>query len=153
MNGIVAVAIEIFQRASGKRPVPDFLFWIGAALCIFVAFFGAWDEQFNRAQTLQTKFDQQFPDALQSQSVKGSSGQAVSSMPFHAPTYKKFVVWFDGYENISKTPQTISFPLTFTESPMFIANIDPPCTVSTSQLTLPASMDAPVTGWAVLEGY
>ncbi len=82
-----------------------------------------------------------------------TTGSAVSSQPFQAPTYKKVIVFFSAYENTTGTPQTITFPVAFAQTPVFTANSDPACTVSTTTLTLPASMGATMTGWVILEGY
>lgn len=84
-----------------------------------------------------------------------TAGTATSSQPVQAPTYKKFICFLNGYENDSSTAQTITFPTAFQQPPIFIANVDPECSTTTTTLTLPSNMSpsGSVTGWIILEGY
>jgi hypothetical protein len=81
-----------------------------------------------------------------------TAGSAVSSQPFRASTYKKVIVFLNGYNNTTGSAQTITFPVAFTQTPVILAQSDPPCTVSTTTLTLPTSMSGPTTGFVILEG-
>jgi hypothetical protein len=94
------------------------------------------------------------PDPTTQTTLAGTTaGAAVSSQPANLANYKKFIVFLNGYENTTGTPQTIAYPVAFTQTPVFTDNSDPPCTATSTTLTLPASMSAPTTGFAVLEGY
>lgn len=55
MGGVVAVIIEVVQRAFLKRSIPNWVFVGVAVLCLMVAVFAAWDDQFNRAESLQAQ--------------------------------------------------------------------------------------------------
>lgn len=83
-----------------------------------------------------------------------SAGTAVSSQPFIGANFKKVLVYLNGYENTTGAAQTITYPVAFTHTPNI--SFQPTAfgaTVSTTVLTLPTSMGAPVTGWIVLEGF
>lgn len=82
-----------------------------------------------------------------------TAGTAVSSQPFQGTGYKKFIVRLNGYNNTTITAQTITFPTAFAQTPVITVNSLPVCAVSTTQLTLPASMSGPITGWVIVEGY
>lgn len=82
-----------------------------------------------------------------------TAGTVISSMPHQQATFKEFLAFFNGYNNTTATAQTITFPTAFSQIPVFLANIDPPCTVTATTLTLPASLGGTVTGWVVLKGY
>lgn len=92
-------------------------------------------------------------DPTQSTLNGTTSGSAISSMPTQAPTYKRFIVYFNAYFNSTGTPQTITFPTAFATVNVITLNVDPACTVSLTTLTLPASMGAAVTGIVIVEGY
>lgn len=84
-----------------------------------------------------------------------TAGSAVASMPIQEPTYKKVVVWLNGYENDTTTAQTYTFPMGFTETPAITTNSAsvPGVTVSTSALSLAPNTTTAYTGWLVVEGY
>lgn len=83
-----------------------------------------------------------------------TSGNVISSMPIQANTYKKFVAFFNAYENANLTvAQTISYPTAFTQTPVITINIDPQCTTNTTVLTLPIGMIATISGFVIVEGY
>lgn len=82
-----------------------------------------------------------------------TAGTAISSQPFQGAGYKKFIVRLSGYNNTTGSPQTIAFPTGFTLTPVITVNSLPVCSVSTTQLTLPASMSGPISGWVIVEGY
>ncbi len=83
-----------------------------------------------------------------------TAGAAVSSQPEVGSSYKKFIVYLNGYENTSGVAQTIAFPVAFSHAP-YIAEQPGSfgASVSATTLTLPTSMGSPVTGWIVVEGY
>ena len=74
--------------------------------------------------------------------------------------YKKFVGWAAGYQNATATPQTASVNQlsigtvnSFQLGAQIVANAGMTgATISTSTLTLPASMASPVTGLISIEG-
>ena len=83
-----------------------------------------------------------------------TAGTAVALQPWQGTYYKEVLVYFNGYQNATGVAQTYSFPVAFTNAPVFVANIGPDdCTVSTTTLTLPVSMAAAETGWAILKGF
>ncbi len=82
-----------------------------------------------------------------------SAGTAYYSQPDQANTYKKAVVVLDGYENTGTTAQTITFPTAFTYTPTITSQPSGfGATVSTTELTLPVSMSAAVSGVLIIEG-
>ena len=84
-----------------------------------------------------------------------TAGSAVASMPIQEPTYKKVVVWLNGYENDTTTAQTYTFPMGFTETPAITTNSAsvPGVSVSTTALALAPDTTTAYTGWIVVEGY
>lgn len=82
-----------------------------------------------------------------------TSGSAIWSQPVSTPVWKRVVVYLSAYYNSTGSAQTITFPTPFTQTPILVANSDPEATVSTTTLTLPASMSGAVTGWIIIEGY
>lgn len=69
------------------------------------------------------------------------------------PMDKKAVVILAGYQNSTATPQTITFRTPFNNAPAIMKDDSGGATVSTTTLTLPASMGSAKTGWIILEGY
>lgn len=82
-----------------------------------------------------------------------TAGSAISSQPFQGANFKKFIVYLSGYNNTTGGAQTITFPTAFLHTPVITVNSLPVCSVSTTQLTLPASMSGPITGWVIVEGF
>ncbi len=90
-----------------------------------------------------------------------TAGSAIYSMPFKSHTnfgvdvgsFQKFILFLNGYRNSTGTAQTITWPNRFTNSPAILKDDSGGSTVSTTTLTLPISMGAPVTGWIIIEGY
>lgn len=82
-----------------------------------------------------------------------TAGTATSAQPFSGPFYKKVIVYLAGYENVSATAQTITFPTAFTNPPYLAHDDSGGATVNATTLTLPASMGATKTGWIVVEGF
>ncbi|MEM3862179.1 MAG: hypothetical protein QW203_06850 [Thermoplasmatales archaeon] len=85
-----------------------------------------------------------------------TAGTAIWSQP-HGGTnssIKKVIIYLNGYENTTTTAQTISFPYPFTYTPIITSQPSSfSATVTTTTLTLPTSMTAPVTGWVIIEGF
>lgn len=84
-------------------------------------------------------------------SLAGTAGTALSSQPFQGATYKKFMVYLNGYTNTAAA--TITFPTAFVVAPYFA--IQPTgfgATTTVTTLTLPITSTA-TTGFIVLEGY
>lgn len=80
----------------------------------------------------------------------------------HSPCFKKYGLFFKGYENTTATAQTynLSYSNTyqaFTNNPPLvlsgISGFTPSVNADGKTLTLPASMSAPVTGTVVIEGW
>lgn len=84
-----------------------------------------------------------------------TAGSAVASMPEQGSSYKKVIVYLDGYENDSTTAQTYTFPVAFTNTPAITNNSAsvPGVTVSTTELSLAPDTTTAYTGWIVVEGY
>src|SRR5579871_1662380 len=87
------------------------------------------------------------PGAATETTLAGTTAGTVKwTMPNQGAYSKKFVAWLTGYENTSGTPQTISFPTAFRQTPVFTANTDPEASASTTTLTLPDNMTGTLTG-------
>jgi hypothetical protein len=82
-----------------------------------------------------------------------TDGTVVWSMPGEGSSSKRFVGHYIGYKNAAGQPQTITYPVAFSVAPKISINDGPPAATSTTVLTLPASMESPVTGWITVEGY
>lgn len=82
-----------------------------------------------------------------------TAGSAVCSQPFQGSSYKKSIVFLNGYENTTSTAQTYAFPVAFAQTPYLARDDSGGASASTTTLTLPASMAAAKTGWVVVEGY
>lgn len=82
-----------------------------------------------------------------------TAGTAVSSQPFTGSSYKKFIVFLNGYRNSTVTAQTITYPTAFSNSPKLVSDDSAGASTNTTTLTLPASMGATKTGWIIVEGY
>lgn len=83
-----------------------------------------------------------------------TSGAAKAWQPRTSATDKEAVVSLEAYLNNSGVAQTYTFPVPFVKTPVFIAQTDPPCSATTTTLTLPASMGGIAsTGIAILREY
>jgi len=69
-------------------------------------------------------------------------------------SYKKVLIYANGYENTTSTAQTVTYPVAFSTVAAVTSNTTG-MSVSTSltALTLPASMTAAASGIIVVEGY
>ena len=87
-------------------------------------------------------------------SLNGSTaGTASYTMPFSGPSYKRFLVYLNGYQNATATAQAIAFPAKFTESPAIVVDATQKAIVSNAGVSLPSSMSSAITGWIIIEGY
>jgi hypothetical protein len=82
-----------------------------------------------------------------------SAGTVTYTQSGNTPWDKRFVAYLAGYENTTGTAQTITFVIAYNNAPAIIKDSTGGASVSTTTLTLPASMGAPVTGYIVLAGY
>jgi hypothetical protein len=90
----------------------------------------------------------------QQTTLKGTTaGTAVWSQPGQDSSWKRFLVYLNGYENTTTKAQTITYPVAFTNRPRITSDDSGGATASTTDLTLPASMGATKTGWVIVEGY
>ena len=91
--------------------------------------------------------------ALQTTITGTTAGTAVCSEPMAGSSYKKITCFLSGYENTTVTAQTYTFPTAFANTPYLAKDDSGGSTVSTTTLTLPASMSVAKTGWVTVEGY
>ncbi len=84
-----------------------------------------------------------------------TAGSVIYSMPFAGDNYKKFIAYFNGYENDTTTNQTITFPVAFANTPIIVANnTGLSLSASTTTLTITAPDNTTLyTGWVIIEGY
>ena len=94
-------------------------------------------------------------DVSQTTITGTTAGSAVCSMPEQGSSYKKVIVYLDGYENDSTTAQTYTFPTAFSNTPAVSTNSAsvPGVTVSTTKLSLAPDTTTAYTGWIIIEGY
>ena len=84
-----------------------------------------------------------------------TAGSIVWSMPFQGSSYKRFIAYFDAYENDTTTAQTISYPTAFTETPVISTNSAsvPGVTTTATELSIDPDTTTAYTGWVIVEGY
>ena len=88
-------------------------------------------------------------------SLKGTSAGSITYIQVNSlSTYKKVLLYANGYENTTSTAQTVTYPVAFSTVAAITANTTG-MTVSTSltALTLPTSMSSAASGIIVVEGY
>ena len=88
-------------------------------------------------------------------SLKGTSAGSITYIQVNSlSTYKKVLLYANGYENTTSTAQTVTYPVPFSTVAAITANTTG-MTVSTSltALTLPTSMSSAASGVIVVEGY
>jgi len=89
-----------------------------------------------------------------------TAGSVVWSQPEQGSAYKKFVAYFNGYENNSASNQTITYTTAFTNIPAIVVNtvtggnlqLTLGSTTSTLTIVSPNSTTT-YTGWVIIEGY
>jgi hypothetical protein len=84
-----------------------------------------------------------------------TSGTVVWSQPFQGSSYKKFIAYFNAYENDTATNQTITFTTAFTQTPIIVSNstgLTISTTASTVTITAPNNIST-FSGWLIIEGY
>ena len=83
-----------------------------------------------------------------------TAGSIVYTMPFQGTTYKKVLVYLNGYENDTTTAQTITFPTPFTYTPnVYNPAAVPGVTVSTTALSIDPNTTTVYTAWIIVEGF
>jgi len=88
-------------------------------------------------------------------SLAGTTAGSITYIQVNSlSTYKKVLLYANGYENTTTTAQTITYPVAFSTVAAVTANTTG-MSVSTSltALTLPASMTAAASGVIIVEGY
>ena len=88
-------------------------------------------------------------------SLTGTTAGSITYVQVNSlSTYKKVLLYANGYENTTTTAQTVTYPVAFSTVAAITANTTG-MSVSTSltALTLPASMTAAASGVIVVEGY
>lgn len=86
--------------------------------------------------------------------ILGGSGNVIISMPFQGSSYKKVVVFFNGYENDTTTPNTYTYPVAFTNTPnIYNPTSIPGVTTTTTTLSLVPDTTTLYTGWIIIEGF
>lgn len=82
-----------------------------------------------------------------------TAGSALCQQTVQGAGAKEVVVALVGYRNSTGTPQTYDFPTAFDHTPILWPNSDPEATVSTTTLTLPASMAGAIDAVIVIKGF
>lgn len=83
-----------------------------------------------------------------------TSGTATCFTIFNGPHFKKVMIYLNNYRNAGTPGQAYTFPTTYSFAPARVVDItNNACTITTSSITLPASMASALTGWIILEGY
>ena len=83
-----------------------------------------------------------------------TTGSLICSMPYQGSSYKKVIIYCNGYENDTTTAQTYSFPTSFIQNPYVNINQSGiPGTVTTQSITFGTGSSTVYTGFLVLEGY
>jgi hypothetical protein len=93
-------------------------------------------------------------NATQTTLTGTSAGQVLWVQTDTGSAFKRVMAFLNGYENTTGTPQTITFGTAFSRTPVIITQpAGFGATVSTTTLTLPASMGSPVSGTIIIEGF
>jgi hypothetical protein len=80
-----------------------------------------------------------------------AAGTIVCSMPFAGSSYKKVIIYFNGY-TYGTNAQVYTFPTAFTNMPFVSAsNVTVTATASTTTYTITVAVAQ--TGWVILEGF
>ena len=84
-----------------------------------------------------------------------TAGSFIASMPAQQDTYKKVIIYLDGYENDSTTAQTYTFPVPFNTVAEITSNTASVPVVSTSltEFSIAPDTTTAYTGIIVIEGY
>ena len=84
-----------------------------------------------------------------------TAGSFVASMPEQGATYKKVIIYLNGYENDSTTAQTYTYPVPFSTVAEITANTASVPVVSTSltEFSIAPDTTTAYTGIIVIEGY
>lgn len=84
-----------------------------------------------------------------------TAGSFIASMPEQGSSYKKVLMWLNGYENDTVTAQIYTFPVAFSETPAITTNTAsvPGVTVTSTEVELAPDTTTAYTGWIIIEGY
>ena len=84
-----------------------------------------------------------------------TAGSFIASMPVQDGSYKKVIIYLDGYENDSTTAQTYTFPVPFATVAAITSNTASVPVVSTSltEFSIAPDTTTAYTGLIVIEGY
>ena len=84
-----------------------------------------------------------------------TAGSFIASEPISEPTYKKVIIYLDGYENDTTTAQTYTFPVAFSTIAEITSNTASVPVVSTSltEFSIAPDTTTAYTGIIVIEGY
>lgn len=93
--------------------------------------------------------------AAQTTVLGTTAGSFIASMPEQGSSYKKVLIWLNGYENDTVTAQIYTFPVAFSETPAITTNTAnvPGVTVTTTEVELAPNTTTVYTGWIIIEGY
>lgn len=83
--------------------------------------------------------------------VNGSAGSYIWSQPLQGSSWKKVIIYFNGYTNVGTS--AITFTVSFSFTPQIIANGTTLsiATISASGMTVPIGTS--ISGFIILEGY
>lgn len=110
----------------------------------------------NGSQILKIGNDGSISSSPTQTTITGiTAGNIVCSMPFQGPTYKKVVIFANGYENDSTTEQTYTFPVPFTNpnATMTFNNTGMTPLLSQTEIGFVPDTTTAYTGLIILEGY
>jgi len=95
------------------------------------------------------------PNASQTTITGTTTGSIVCSMPFQGSSYKKVIIYCNGYSNDTTTAQTYTFPTAFTLTPIALVNevSAMTITVSTTGISFVPDNTTIYSGYIILEGY
>lgn len=93
--------------------------------------------------------------AEQTTIVGTTAGSIIASQPEQGASYKKVVIYLDGYENDSTTAQTYTFPVAFVNTPVASVNTTSIAgmTISNSSVSFAPDSTTIYTGFIIIEGY
>jgi hypothetical protein len=60
----IAIAIISYVPAVTQRTVPQWVYWLAAAICVLIAFFQTWSEQYDRAAEYKGEVDDLYADLV-----------------------------------------------------------------------------------------
>lgn len=114
---------------------------------------GATGTTFSASTSITTPIS--LNSAAQTTVTGTTAGSLICSQPEQGTSYKKVIVYADGYENDSTTAQTYTFPTAFTAVAVITTNSAaiPVTTTSLTALSTAPDTTTAYTGLIVIEGY